>query len=100
MLKNYTNLSIIGAVRSDTRMYDLCPKPTGKKGRPRKKGVKLNYKDFEYTKEGDYYIAIKKVLTNLFAEPVLVTVTTTDVDKFSSVRVYVCSIEPTDIQSF
>jgi hypothetical protein len=36
----------------------------------------------------------------LFDKPVLVTVTTTDVDKFSSVRVYICSIEPSDIQSF
>jgi hypothetical protein len=38
MLKDYSNLSIIGAVRSDTIMYDLCPEPTGKRGRPRKKG--------------------------------------------------------------
>lgn len=36
----------------------------------------------------------------MFDEPVLVTVTTTDVDKFSSVRVYICSVEPADIQSF
>jgi hypothetical protein len=100
MLKKYTNLSIIGAVRSDTSMYDLCPEPTGKRGRPRKKGLKLNIRDFDYTKENDYYIATKKVLTNLFNEPVIVTVTTTDVDKFSSVRVYVCSIEPSDIQTF
>lgn len=100
MLKNYSNLSIIGAVRSDTSMYDLCPEPTGKRGRPRKKGAKLSYKDFEYTKEGDYYIATKKVLTNLFSEPIIVTVTTTDLNKFSSVRVYVCSVEPSDIKSF
>jgi hypothetical protein len=100
MLKNYRNLSVIGAVRSDTIMYDLCTEPTGKRGRPRKKGLKLNFRDFDYTKENDYYIATKKVLTNLFDEPVLVTVTTTDVDKFVTVRVYVCSIEPSDIQSF
>ncbi|SHJ69020.1 IS701 family transposase, partial [Clostridium magnum] len=100
MFRNYTNLSIIGAVRSDTSIYDLCPEPTGKRGRPRKKGLKLNIRDFDYTKEDDYYIATKKVLTNLFNEPVIVTVTTTDVDKFSSVRVYICSIEPSDIQIF
>ncbi|KZL92712.1 IS701 family transposase [Clostridium magnum] len=100
ILKEYTNLSIIGTVRSDTSMYDLCPEPTGKRGRPRKKGLKLNIRDFDYTKENDYYIATKKVLTNLFNEPVIATVTTTDVDKFSSVRVYICSIEPSDIQTF
>lgn len=100
MLKEYNNISIIGAVRSDTSMYDLCPEPTGKRGRPRKKGLKLNIRDFEYTKEEDYYIATKKVLTNLFDVPVLVTVTTTDVDNFSSVRVYICSVEPSNIQAF
>ncbi|MBV7271873.1 transposase [Clostridium sp. PL3] len=100
MLKYYSNLSIIGAVRSDTVMYDLCPEPTGKRGRPRKKGLKFNIRDFDYTKENDYYIATKKVLTNLFNEPVMVIVTTTDVEKFSSVRVYICSIEPSDILSF
>ena len=81
-------------------MYDLCPDPTDKRGRPRKKGIKLNIKDFEYTKEDDYYITTKKVLTNLSDEPVLVTVTTTDVEKLSSVSVYVCSVEPSDIISF
>jgi hypothetical protein len=66
MLKDYSNLSVIGAVRSDTAMYDLCPKPTGKKGRPRKRGLKLNFKDFEYTKEIYIsYIIIKKVLVLL-----------------------------------
>jgi hypothetical protein len=100
ILKNYSNISIIGAVRSDTSLYDLCPEATGKRGRPRKKGLKLNIRDFDYIKEDDYYIATKKVLTNLFDYPIMVTVTTTDVDKFSSVRLYVCSIEPSDIQIF
>lgn len=100
MLKNYNNLHIIGAVRSDTVLYDLCPKPTGKRGRPRKKGIKLNYKDFDYHKEGDYFVATRKVLTNLLHNPILVTVTTTDTNKFSSMRVYICSIEPSEIYSF
>lgn len=100
MLKNHHNLSVIGAVRYDTVMYDLYPERTGRRGRPRKKGLKLSLRDFNYIKEDDYYIATKKVLTNLFTEPVLVTVTTTDTDKFSSVRVYICSIEPSDIKSF
>lgn len=100
MLNSYSNLHVIGAVRSDTALYDLRPEPTGKRGRPRKKGIKLSYKDFDYHKEGEYYIATKKVLTNLFSDPVLVTVTSTDIDKFSSARVYICSIEPSDIKAF
>lgn len=99
-LKNYKNLHVIGAVRSDTTSYDLCPEPPGKRGCARKKGLKLNIKDFEYSKEDNYYIATRKVLTNLFDNPVLITLTTTDSEKFSSVRVYICSIDPSNINSF
>ncbi|EQB88304.1 hypothetical protein M918_24645 [Clostridium sp. BL8] len=98
--KDCSNLHVIGAVRSDTAIYDLCPEPTGKKGRPRKKGLKLNIREFEYSKEDSYYIATRKVLTNLSTMPVLVTVTTTDLDNFSSVRVYISSIDPSNINSF
>lgn len=92
ILKNFNNINVIGAVRSDTCLYDLRPKPTGKRGRPRKKGEKLNIKNFNYEKVDNYYIATKKVITNLFDEPVFVTVTTTDIDKFSSVRLYILAL--------
>ncbi|ELP60203.1 hypothetical protein F502_06187 [Clostridium pasteurianum DSM 525 = ATCC 6013] len=98
--KNFNNINVIGAVRSDTCLYDLQPKPTGKRGRPRKKGEKLNIKNFNYEKVDNYYIATKKVITNLFDEPVFVTVSTTDIDKFSSVRLYISSIEPSELEVF
>ncbi|MGL4913253.1 MAG: hypothetical protein ACRC3Y_12575 [Romboutsia sp.] len=68
-------------------MYDLKPDPTGKPDRPIKKGERLNYKnfEFEYIEESKFYIATKKCLTNLYDEPVVITVTTKDLDTFSSV---------------
>jgi hypothetical protein len=41
-VKKHDNLELIGAVRSDTEIYDLPPAPTGKRGRPRQKGDKLD----------------------------------------------------------
>lgn len=101
LLKDHKNLKIIGALRSDTVLYDLKPDPTGKRGRPRKKGERLNYKDFEfeYIEEDKLYIATKKCLTNLYDEPVIITLTTKDLDTFSSVRVYLSSIELDNIKT-
>lgn len=99
-IKKYDNLDIIGAVRYDTVMYDLPPAPTGKRGRPRTKGDKQDYKKFSYKPVGEYYIAEKQVITNLFKEPVYVTVTTKDTETFSSVRVYISSIDPEEINYF
>lgn len=99
-VKKYSNLDIIGAVRHDTVMYDLPPAPTGKRGRPRQKGDRQNYKEFSYEKVGEYYLAIKKVITNLFKEPVYVTVTSKDTETFSSIRVYISSIDPDEINVF
>lgn len=89
----FENLDIIGAVRSDTVLYDLKPAPTGKRGRPREKGVRLDYKNFDFEKDGDFYIAKIKCITNLFKNPVYVVVTVKDIEKFSSVRLYLSTID-------
>lgn len=99
-VKNYDNLDIVGAVRHDTVIHDLPPAPTGKRGRPKKRGNKLDYKEFTYNQESEYYVATKKVITNLFEEAIYVTVTTKDKDTFSSVRMYISSINPDEIKVF
>lgn len=99
-VKNNDNLEILGAVRHDTVIYDLPPAPTGKRGRPKTKGDRLNYKDFSYEQIGEYHVATKMVLTNLFKKPVYVTITTTDKETFSSVRMYISSLNPSEISIF
>ena len=45
LIKRYDNLHLICNVRSDTMLYDLPPKPTGKRGRPKKQGALLSLDD-------------------------------------------------------
>ena len=99
-LTKFKNVDVIGALRKDTVLFDLAPKPTGKRGRPRKKGDRLNYRNFKYEKEGNYFIATVKVITNLLEDAVYITATTTDIEKFSSVRLYMSTIDPNEIKTF
>lgn len=45
LVDEYQNLDLIGNARIDTAIYDLPPEPTGKKGRPPKRGRKLSIID-------------------------------------------------------
>lgn len=82
-VKAYTNLDLICAVCSDTVLYDLSPARTGKRGRPRKYGDKLDIKSFVYEKVGDHYMATRQALTNLFeTQPVTITVTVRNIETF------------------
>lgn len=100
-VKQYPNLDLIAAVRCDTAFYDLPPTPTGKRGRPRKYGDHIDIKSLQYEKVGDYYVATREVLTNLFeTQPVQVTVTTTDAQTFNSIKVFISTIKGQDIKIF
>ena len=99
ILSEYDNLKIIGGLRSDTVLYDLKPNPTGKRGRPRKKGDRLNYRNFDFKKQNNFFVATKKCMTNLYYKPVFITVTTTDINKFTSVRMYLSTVEIDDINT-
>jgi hypothetical protein len=100
-VKSFENLDIICAVRNDTVLYDLPSAATGKPGRPRKYGNKLDIANFSYEKIGDYHIASKIVLTNLFeSQPIIATVTVMDIEPFNSVRLYISTVAPNDIRIF
>lgn len=99
-VKHYNNLDIIAAIRIDTAIFDLPPAPTGKRGRPRKRGLKLDYRAFSYIKVDKYHIATKKVMTRLFDNPVYITVTTTDIESFSSIRMYISSKDAESLNIF
>jgi hypothetical protein len=95
-VKKHTNLELIANVRADSSLFDLPPMHTGKRGRPAKKGKKLNiHTDFHFIGVGDYFIAVRTVLTNLFEKlPVYLTVTTPDILNHNAYRVFICTILP------
>lgn len=67
----YKNLDIICNARYDSAIYDLPQAPAGKRGRPAKRGKRLSLiDDFSLSAEktGDYYIGVRKVLTNIFGD--------------------------------
>lgn len=99
-VKEHDNLELIAAVRYDTAIFDLPPEPNGKRGRNPIYGEKLNIKDLEYKKNGDYYQANKLVKTRLFKDQTIeIMVTVKDIDDFKSPRMFIntnpkeCSLE-------
>jgi hypothetical protein len=93
-VETYENLELISNVRVDTVIYDL-PQVTGKRGRPAKKGKKLSiYDDFIFTEVGKYFIAAKTVMTNLFINPVYMTVTANSLANHKGYRLFLSTIAP------
>ena len=71
LVDEYKNLDIICNARCDSAIYDLPQKITGKRGRPAKRGKRLSLiEDFSLSAEkiGDYYVGVRKVLTNIFGD--------------------------------
>lgn len=96
-------VELIGAVRVDTATYELPPLPTGKKGRPRKRGNKIDYRKLSYSVEGstnNFLQSTMPCLTNLTERIVYVTCTTTNTTSFSSVRLYMSTLPLDAIRSF
>lgn len=82
IVDEYPNLDLICNARTDSVIYDLAPQPTGRRGRPAKHGERLSIKeDFTLSAEkiGDYYMGVRRVLTNIFGQrEVLAYVTSTE----------------------
>lgn len=80
---------IICNARSDSVICDLTPPPTGKRGRPAKHGRHLSLEeDFVLSAEkiGDYYLGVRRVLSNLFGQrEILAYVTATEKNKVPGV---------------
>lgn len=70
ILSEWKGLGFVGAVRSDTALFDLPPAHTGKRGRPRKRGDRLTLQDFTLKPCGmkDYLAGRRAVLTKLFGD--------------------------------
>lgn len=99
----YPNLDVICNARCDSVIYDIAPKPTGKRGRPAKHGRRLSIEDdFDLSDEkvGDYYTGYRHVLTNIFGErKVLAYVTSTGKDSGSR-RLFFSTVFPEQLHIF
>ena len=95
LIDEFENLAIICNVRSDTVLYDLPPKPTGKRGRPRKYGNKLAFENFTFQEipNTDFYAGSREVLTNLFGDKIVHAVVT-KAKKSNSCRLFLCTQTP------
>ena len=99
-VKKHTNLDLIANVRADTRIFDLPPPRTNKRGRPHKKGMQLSiHDDFNFIRVDGYFIAARMVLTNLFGEmPIYLTVTTPDILNHKAYRVFISTAGPQQLK--
>ena len=71
MVDEYENLDIICNARNDSVIYDLAPPKKRKKEDALKTWETAVYKDdFSFSEEkiGDYYIGVRRVLSNIFGE--------------------------------
>jgi len=95
-VQRYPNLELIANARADTCVFNLAPGPTGRRGRPGKRGKQLDiHTDFNFIRVDDCFIAARAALTNLFgALPVHVTVTTPDITNHGAYRVFISTVMP------
>lgn len=103
IVDEYENLDLVGNARSDSVIYDLPPQRSGKKGRPATHGKKLSVQnDFVLSDEkiGDYYMAARRVLTNIFGRrEVLAYVTSPEKDSGTR-RLFFSTVFPGQLTVF
>lgn len=96
-LRGYQNLSVVTNVRIDTAMYERRPAPTGKRGRPRKRGARVFMDDFDCRyRIGDYLVGCRRVLTNLFGDCLVYAYVTQS--KKGTRRLFLSTVRPSDLR--
>lgn len=100
LAEDYKNLDIICNVRTDTVLYDLPPEKTGKRGRPRKKGARLDFRTIPLSdsKSSDWKIGVRPVITNLWKNRTVYAIVTCPKDRESGHRLFLCTKNPEEIQ--
>ena len=84
VVNEYSNLDIICNARCDSVIYDLAPKPTGRRGRPAKHGRRLSIQE-------DFVLSDEKVggqLTLLILENFILHTPTTIIDTITPMIPY------------
>ena len=103
MVDEYENLDIICNARNDSVIYDLAPPKSGKRGRPPKHGKRLSIKDdFSFSEEkiGDYYIGVRRVLSNIFGEREVLAFVTSTGNTGSGRRLFFSTVFPEQLTMF
>ena len=103
IVDEYENLDLIGNARSDSVIYDLPPQPTGKRGRPAKRGKRLSIQDdfvLSDEKIGDYYMAARRVLTNIFGKKQVLAYVTSPGKTSGTRRLFFSTVFPQELQIF
>ena len=103
IVDEYENLDLIGNARSDSAIYDLPPQPTGKRGRPAKRGKRLSIQDdfvLSDEKIGDYYMAVRRVLTNIFGKKQVLAYVTSPEKTSGTRRLFFSTVFPQELQIF
>ncbi len=91
LMEQFENLEMVCNARVDTALYGLSPAKTGKKGRLRKRGSRIQLDDIVLgePESGDWLIGMMLIITNLWKDKVVyVLVTAPKYGKGSAVCSY------------
>jgi len=103
VVDEYENIDLIGNARSDSVIYDLPGQRTGKRGRPASHGKKLSIQDdfvLSDEKIGEYYMAVRRVLTNIFGKREVLAYVTSPEKCSGSRRLFFSTVFPEQLQIF
>ncbi len=103
VVDEYENLDLIGNARSGSVIYDLPQQRTEKRGRPASHGKRLSVQDdFTLSEEkiGNYYMAVRRVLTNIFGKREVLAYVTSPVKDSCSRRLFFSTVFPEQLQIF
>lgn len=103
IVDEYKNLDLIGNARSDSVIYDLPAQRNGKRGRPATHGERLSVQnDFVLSDEkvGDYYMAVRRVLTNIFGRREVLAYVTSPEKGSGTRRLFFSTVFPCQLEIF
>ena len=96
LVEQFDNLEMVCNARVDTALYGLPPAKTGKKGRPRKRGNRIQLDDIVLgePESGDWLIGMMPVITNLWKDKVVYALVTAPKNGKGSRRLFLCTANP------
>ena len=99
LVEPFENLEMVANVRVDTALYELPPAPTGKRGRPKKRGRRIQLEEIVLNtpESGDWQIGMMPVITNLWKGKIVYALVTAPKNGKGSRRLFLCTADPRKI---